>query len=684
MAFASEPTPTSGFGLGNLWGLWGETDRTKWRWEAPTRQRTKAEDAVPTFLPWLSGTALRKDASVSLDDLTLSNDYAKARLKELAFGLDEVTTFQRAVECSPNNIPIICAEFSKRLKQSLTLGFVEENTLRSVLNVIPRAILQANSDTADVQFQCFELYQSIWDGLEACKVLSPDRLHGKTLNTLLERVLQLQATMAMRSLSVRIVQGASIIQLGYMRQTLDKLIIGWELGCLDLTLDFEVETHMQVAMDAMQDSKLAIDHVQRLLALLRTQPLCDHLFTQIHNAIRNANSSLYDASEKYMMLEKLRSPWKDHLAPLAGLLESLPSALVRTVIRSCTDHLVRGSFGIKALGEGRQEDLRQMLLSLAAYLPAVEDHLFQNLLKNMACSSSFKPSFISELMLEHWMSQGYLNETESIRHMVNITGASTTTKDPATLLYAIEQHKQPSWVLTQKLFEVLDDLGEYKMLGKTVHRMHKLGMKLPAHLMAPIIRDMSKRNCQMAYALYNLYYAMRVDHTPIKLEQIPDFVVAMINGPMAPASIWKLLGIPVYYKRLKLSMPSKTLSPLKIKLLTQMATAFAYSDRPPRIAFRNVMLCIYYLRKYHIPLSPELSRAITHSGITTKILNGKWVPEARMGWALGLIERAEGKEVAVMASMAVSLWNDAIVRKQVNHRGRVRRERNVLRVGPID
>jgi hypothetical protein len=293
-------------------------------------------------------------------------------------------------------------------------------------------------------------------------------------------------------------------------------------------------------------------------------------------------------------------------------------------------------------------------------------------------------------MLEHWMSQGYLNQRESIRHMVNITEVSTTIKDPATLLFAIEQHKQPSWVLTQKLFEALNNLGEYKMLDKTVHSMHKLGMKLPAHLMAPIIRDMSKHNCQMAYTLYNLYYAMRVDHTPIKLEQIPDFVIAMINGPTTPASIWKLFGIPVYYQtapsyeRLKLSMPSKTLSPLRIKLLNQMATAFAYSDRPARIAFRNVMLCIYYLRKHQIPLSPELSRAITHSGITTKILNGKWVPEARMGWALGLIERAEGKDVAVTASMAVSLWNDSIVRKQVKKRGRAKRERNVLRVGPID
>jgi hypothetical protein len=83
-------------------------------------------------------------------------------------------------------------------------------------------------------------------------------------------------------------------------------------------------------------------------------------------------------------------------------------------------------------------------------------------------------------------------------------------------------------------------------------------------------------------------------------------------------------------------------------------------------------------------LTPELTRAISHAGFTRKIVAGEWISKELLDWVLGLIEVAEGTDVAVITDKAVTYWNEQLAEEQDEEARLKAREMNVLRVGPID
>jgi hypothetical protein len=182
---------------------------------------------------------------------------------------------------------------------------------------------------------------------------------------------------------------------------------------------------------------------------------------------------------------------------------------------------------------------------------------------------------------------------------------------------------------------------------------------------------------------------MRAYERPLGLEQCPKLVISMINHPgITSDELWQTLGVPVYEKmsaRFRKQFDPRTLSSNWIELLTKMAVAFARNDLDrPRIAFRNVMNCIHHLRRHNVPLSADITRALTHAGITRHIIHKEHVSQDRVQWALGLIEAAEGTEVAEAVDTIVSLKNSIFQEERLKKQDQERRERNVLHVGPID
>jgi hypothetical protein len=212
--------------------------------------------------------------------------------------------------------------------------------------------------------------------------------------------------------------------------------------------------------------------------------------------------------------------------------------------------------------------------------------------------------------------------------------------------------------------------------------MKDLGLKIPASYLGRSINTMSSYDARLALKIFHLHKGMLLGDMQIRADWIPNFIIALINHRgIAPKQIWEVLKIPIYENipRSQRHFQRSTLPQSTIDLMHKMALAFAYSDaRPPRVALRNVLQCLYHLRIHRAPVGPELSIAVTHIAISEEISNGNWIRQERLRYALDLIDRVEGKDVVEKADATVLNWRMYLAEKQ----GRENREGNVLRFGP--
>jgi hypothetical protein len=679
MTQLSEAGPPPPFDFGIFSGRFGEVDRTQWQWEAPSTRPANAQDSAPSLLSWLLEweTIARKDTTSPLE-----HRHVKPRRQKLSFQCDEVAAFRVALENTSGNTASICHDFFQQIKQSLILGSVSEATLNHILNTIPKIIERLNLDLVEAQSLCLHLYQAVWDGLDNCKVLHTEMLHGKTLNRLLKLITQLPMAAESQDLTTRIIHSASNAQLTHMRDGLDKLVLAWIRGLVKAELSSLSGTATRETTKRTMESTEKLSHI-RHPSLVSGAIIKPGLGRVIKSSLA-AKMNMCDEVEKISKRGHEIGPVDGTVNSLANILACLPTSTVQAIVRSSSHHIMSGSFGIKEYPRRQYERLQCYFLSLVAQIPAVRDVHFEHLLTNTTCSIQLP--FLSSIVLDQWISQGYLKDPFAVKKTFETTSSATGAKDFGTLLFAIDKHKEMCWTQVRRLVKLLSNIGEQKILHQTLLRMHEARIKLPADIMGPVIEHMSTIDARLALKLYNLYFAMRANFTPIRLECCPNFVRSMINDPsLTPETIWGFLGVTLSDSKNRSGQrvggrSSKKLSPDRIKLINIIAVSFANSNRPPRVAFRNVEQCLRYLRRHDSPLSSTLTRAIAHSGITTKIMDGKWVPKGRMAWALQLVLQAEGVDVANTAETAIEQWNASISEKEAQWK----REMNVLRVGPID
>lgn len=675
MTLQSDATPMPAYDPGIFAGWFGEKDRTQWQWEAPTSRLSNNEATAPALPSWLLewGATPKKNTSQPS-----TAKHARDRRKNLSFRSDEVAALRLELEACSGDTSVVCNKFNQRIKQSLTLGLVSEETLKHVLKAVPGMIMSLGVDTANAESQSLDLYQAVWDGLEACKVFGTEMLHGKTLDRLISLVGQLSMTAESRELGTRIVRNATSIQLKHMKNGIDRIVIAWLLStakAMPLTL---VQASHQEAKASVSEPKHRLNRIRQLSGRFDDARALEYL-GQIHSEVQAAGAATQNVFGKVQKAEYAIEPTKDASASLVEFIGYLPGVMVGSIIRSSAHYIANGSFGIKDNNRTTKLRLEMYFLSVVAQLPGVRDDLFETLLKGTACP--LQTPYLSHLVLQQWISQGRLKEAAAVRNTFEATAPSAGVKDFARLLLAVDKHDKTCWVHLRSLVKLLNGLSKQQLLHQTVIGMHRASMRVPADLMGHIIDSVSTFDPRMAHDLFNLYFAMRANFAPIRLELYPNFIRSMIKDPViTPETIWKVMGIPIYQSRGRTGFSSKPLSPKMAQLINNMAVWFACSKRPPRVAFRMVQQCLWHLRKHGAPVSSELTRAIAKSGITSKILEGKWVPPERMDWALRLIEEAEGTEVAMRADAAVEHWNEAIAER----RNKARREMNVLSVGPID
>jgi hypothetical protein len=96
--------------------------------------------------------------------------------------------------------------------------------------------------------------------------------------------------------------------------------------------------------------------------------------------------------------------------------------------------------------------------------------------------------------------------------------------------------------------------------------------------------------------------------------------------------------------------------------LHHLALEFAHSPHlSPRAALRYVHWCWLGLRCFGLPLTPQMSRAFVHAGITRSLQAGQWVSSLKLKWILERVSELEGREVANELDVAVFSWRGKII-----------------------
>lgn len=676
MTQLSEAIPTPALGSGSLWGLFGSVDRTQWRWEAPTARPAMKEGRERSLPAWLSewdATSRGIGTADPRGELAQENI-----LREFSSTFKEDVRRFRYTISHQSHPDIYIASFNRKLEHELTLGLVSEDLLSFALRRITDDLCERSANLDTARARCLSFYHTVWRGISASKVLRPVDFEGKFINELIELLSCLPSSNEVQILAQQIVISISSSQLQQMEHGIISLLKAWAGSWLDPLYICENQSAIQAAEQSVKYFEAELSSAQGLSKALQGHMKGENDILQARDALLGVKAAMYEALNAVIMAEQILSPFKASTKLLADFLRDLPRDMLQRILSSCSEYVT----AVGTRGRAEQRLMRYCWLSTLAQIPNVNTKSFLQMWRDLEGQDAIRENEASDLILSHWVSQGYVPNAAVVRNSFEAATERADKQDFASLLFAINKHRVQYLTRMRELFLMLDTLGKYKWAYKILSRMNGLGLKVPASYLGRSINTMSNYDARLALKTFYLHKVILLGDKQIRVHWIPNFIIALINHRgIAPKQIWEVLRIPIYENipRSQRNFQRSTLPQSMIELVHKMALAFAYSDaRPPRVALRNVLQCLYHLRIHRAPVGPELSIAVTHIAISEEISKGNWIRQERLRYALHLIDRVEGKDVVQKADATVLNWRMYLAEKQ----GRENREENVLRLGP--
>jgi hypothetical protein len=649
IANLSEAVQTPGQDFGALWGMGGALERQQWQWEAPSRrQLLPATGGTPHLPAWLGEYQL-----VTVDDLPETFRPEGSILADRGGPStsieDKLRTFGESLKASSTDrLQTLCDSFNHSFRQNLVLGLVSDDIIYTSLQYVTEAIREVTTDKLLAASRCQSFYTTAWNGITACKVLRPVDLGSNLLDKFLVLLGELPSTATVQTLAIDVMQAVSRDQIARMEDGISTIVRAWLSSWTSLEID-----NGRDGMDAI-------------------------ILHELHYAM------------------PITQPLKESVRTLAKFLSQLPRTMVRNTLYASTNHLVSTSFANFKGSLRTIRTLRYSWVSVVANMPPASENLLIGVWSRMDFSDvssensgDYTPNIprlslheSCNLLLDFWISHGQIKAAESVRATFMASVKKSGRLDSAGhLLQAVDQYHEHWRNKAECLFRFLRRLGKPQAVYHTFRNLLAQNLNPPASLVAREIQEMSFIDPRCALNIYKLYRRVQKDRTPLLLDWCPELVISMIRSPdFDTAEIWGALGVPLsnpYRKKL----PCKPLHPARIRLVHRMALAFARADcRSPRLALRNVMHCMLYLHRHGVPVSADLSRALTNAGITRSLLNERWVGREKAAWILDIVQKVEGGEVSAnMEQILQHLLTERIAKQR-----RLQREANPLRVGPID
>lgn len=186
---------------------------------------------------------------------------------------------------------------------------------------------------------------------------------------------------------------------------------------------------------------------------------------------------------------------------------------------------------------------------------------------------------------------------------------------------------------------------------------------------AEIYYHLSIGKQRIAYKIFRSHYQLPIEHVP----ELAEVIISRPNLHSEVAlrlrhSRQKWLGCTKEFTQDRL-----TLRDLRTSTLNRMALAYAKAPHlRPIWAFRKVYACYQTLRTEHLPVQPDITRAMTHAGVIRFLQEGEWVSTIRFMQILRLVREVEGEEVAEQLDRSLWDW-----RREVLGKGRENRDREL-------
>lgn len=652
------------FGSGEPWAWMGDIKDLSWRWKAPTSSATRA--ARTEIIPrWLALWPYPPNIPMSTELETAAGWLPK----DATFGREKLLAFQQELSRTDADQHAICLKFNQYLMQSIKIGTVDEDVLYESLSIVTDAINSAFDDVALAVKRKLEFYHAIWGGILSCKVLPLVTFRATTMDHLLEHISTLPVSAKMRALARDILNTVSVSQLEGMNSSIQSLVNSWSLSWLAINNKLfsaqSCKALMSYATAAVEASHLALlNSKQELTKIWEVEGKIDVDYSRL--VINELRKEINFAIKTVKKCEALFFPVRSSIMDLAHTLQNVAPSALNPIIESCTHNIIERYRNGRDILPSDETNIRISLLTLVSHLPNASQELFVQTWQafdtqhwNWRVAEDIGCDFI----LSHMVSQGFIKDPAWLKNIFEASPDSPTLKDYGFLLVSLYKQEK-DWSGPLYLFRLLLALNKhysvYKAFGTAGHN----GLKLPAEFIRPLLSSVALVNPRIAFSMYSLCVPHMYSKKHFDLSLCPDFVISMIHDDkIGPQRIWKALGIPIYenlrrgsrYRRVHRS--PHQLSPTWIALLTEMATAFSVSKaRPQRVAFRNVSQCLLHLRRHRIPISPEMSRALSYAGITREILRENWVSKERLHWILTIVAAVEGQHVRNTVEATVELW----------------------------
>ncbi|CZT47281.1 uncharacterized protein RSE6_07822 [Rhynchosporium secalis] len=685
MTLQSNAAPTPSSGVASLWGfLSGEVDRQKWQWQAPTSRDTRVEEASSGLPQWLEEWATFPKAPSALPerlmeeeiprqdlDTTAQNTATSRRKARAITFMGEIRSFGQAIKsCNPEDKPGLCDNFNQNLTEVLSLSIHAERIFLCTMQHVFRDLEQAFADSNEESQRSVALCLAMWKGISKSKVLRPSDFMGKTMKKFARIFCELPMTEALQSLVGNILPSVSKTQLQVMHSSIARLANSWVLSWQETEpMDLD-ETSIFVAAESVLEATRAVNSLSTMIVTQKFEPHAEGNLIAIHEALQLAKEAITSSANSLREAELKIRPHQRSIKALTSALSSLPPGIVRTIIDQCSARIPAHTARTKV---DTVVTMQWKWLSFVFQLPDVSERVLLSTWQKYG--ALLDQAAASKILLDHWMSHGLLERPALTRIVFDVTSSQrrrASRKNFANLLRIMKVEKERDWHKLIFLFNFLNKLGHHETIYKTLVALNDGDLRIPADIMDEILEKMAIANPPLALKSLRTYMFMRFNDAPLRLERCPNLIFAMIgHDPSNTPTIWKLLGIPIYE-----NLPRSTLAkisnyadgqsierlrPITVEHFTTMATLFAHCNQiSQRIAFRNVMQCLFHLRRHRAPITPEFTRALVYAGIARKIETDGWIAKERHEWILSLVERVEGTEVAMSVDEVVGAWNEFI------------------------
>jgi hypothetical protein len=594
----------------------------------------------------------------------------------------DLCRFQEAIRGSSDvcSITKISTDFALLVKKNLSLGLFPQEELESTLRCVSEALRMAHPSEEFTSHLCLAFYNAVWDGIANCKVFGPAEIDGGVMNQLLSFVSSLSFNEGVQVLAQKILHSMTDNQMLHMKEGLNSLVRGWTESWIPASERRTYIQELQSAESLVAEAEKSVANARKSTMALEEGLNDMQALEKAQEAILNARTAVLNGIDATVKVHEVMLPKQVSVKALARALEKIPAEVLLELIPIWSKQLLRAC---ERIGERAGLQITFFWMSTVAQLPNVGYELFIQTWRQVDPRTHISPTRCSEVILEHWISQGKVKKASLVR---NTFGAFVVERrllrgceNFARLLLALDIHREMSFTKTRELFGLLHKIERHQFIPGILSRMDKLNMKVPVSILGSAAEEMSAKMVKQALKIWNSPYRMKTNGF-LRPDFVPNFIINLINTEqICSVEIWKLMNIPIYQGGPNYQPKThKPLPPQMTALMHRMATAFAHSQvRSPRSAFRNIIQCLHHLRMHNAPISPEITRAVNHVYVTKSICRGLPVSQERLRYALYLISNVEGEHVARKTDKIVFHWRSMLGKSKM-----ARRRGNVLWLGP--